>query len=162
VTGIEPVTPCSQRKLGKNTKGFVRYRLRGKPTRFSLSQMSRSCPELAPRSSAGSQNLPPIRLGVALSRILIDFLAARLPILTVTGRSELAGCLQLTEKLRFTRADSGHRSAALHFNLQSSQSPGRKFRQIFVRHCVTDLDGVATHFAIFKVSLTYCKLSRFQ
>jgi hypothetical protein len=44
------------------------------------------------------------------------------------------------------------------FNLQSSQSPGRKFRRLFVRHCVTDLDGVATHFAIFNVSLTYYRV----
>ena len=40
------------------------------------------------------------------------------------------------------------------YNLRSSQSPGRKFRQLFViRHGVSDLDGIATHFAIFNVSL---------
>src|SRR6267142_5709392 len=41
-----------------------------------------------------------------------------------------------------------------HSNLaSSSQSPGRKFRQLVVRHGVTDLNGVAAHFAIFHVSL---------
>jgi hypothetical protein len=100
VAGTRTRGPLLCKAEGKNTKGFVWRRLRGKSMSFSLSQMSRSCPELAPRSSAGSQNLPPIRLGVAFPRILIDFLAARLPILTVAGRSELAGCLQLTEKLR--------------------------------------------------------------
>lgn len=39
------------------------------------------------------------------------------------------------------------------YNLRSSQSPGRKFRHLFVRHGVSDLDGIATHFAIFNVSL---------
>ena len=41
----------------------------------------------------------------------------------------------------------------LHSILRSSQSPGRKFRQFFIRHAVTDLDGVAAHFAIFHVLL---------
>jgi hypothetical protein len=40
-----------------------------------------------------------------------------------------------------------------HSNLRSVQSPGRKFSQLFVHHRVTDLNGVATQFAIFKVRL---------
>jgi len=45
VTGIEPVTPCLQSKLGENTKCFVWCRLHGKPARFPLFRMSRSCTE---------------------------------------------------------------------------------------------------------------------
>ena len=45
VKGIEPVTPCLQSRPGKNTNSFVWCRLHVKPTRLSLSQMSRSCPE---------------------------------------------------------------------------------------------------------------------
>ncbi len=45
VTGIEPVTPCLQSRLGKNTKCFVWCRLHEKSARLPLFQMSRSCPE---------------------------------------------------------------------------------------------------------------------
>src|SRR5437867_9946079 len=37
--------PLLTKQTGKNTKGFVWCRLHGKPTKFPLSQMSRSCPE---------------------------------------------------------------------------------------------------------------------
>ena len=47
--------PLLAKQTGQNTKRFVWCRLRGQSTRFPLSQMSRSCPELAPRGSAGSQ-----------------------------------------------------------------------------------------------------------
>jgi hypothetical protein len=43
-----PATPCLQSRTLKNTKCFVRCRLHVKPSRFSLSQLYRSCTEFVP------------------------------------------------------------------------------------------------------------------
>jgi hypothetical protein len=62
VTGIEPATPCLQRKLGEITKCFVWCRLHGKSAKFPLSQMSRSCTEVPAEFSAQLQPLAELRV----------------------------------------------------------------------------------------------------